>query len=169
MNYYLLVLRILHIGAGAYWVGNVLTLAMIINPAVQEIGETGQKFVDYLVSKKKFKTDSLGAGLMAGIAGLLLYWRDSNGFTSAWMHSGAGIGFGVGAGLALIAFIFGILTDRKIKAVTQLREQLQDMPSDEQMSQIQVLRKQQTTYLYICTGTLVLSLWVMAIARYLFI
>jgi len=166
MNYYLLFLRILHIGAGAYWVGNVLVLAVFINPALQATGESGQKFVDYLVSKKRFNTESMGAGLMAGIAGLLLYWRDSNGFTSAWVHSGAGIGFGVGAGLALIAFLFGILTDRKMKAITQLREQFQGTPSDEQVSQMQVLRKQQTTYLYICTAALVLALWVMASARY---
>ena len=77
--------------------------------------------------------------------------------------------YGDDAGLALIAFIFGILTDRKIKAVLQLREQPQGMPSDEQMAQIQVLRKQLTTYLNFCTATLVLALWVMAKERYLFI
>jgi hypothetical protein len=103
---------------------------------------------------------------MAGIAGFLLYWRDSQGFSSAWMHSSTGIGFGIGAGLALIAFIFGVLTDRNMKAMLQLREQFQGTPPDEQMSQLQVLGKQQTTYLYVCAGTLTLALWVMASARY---
>lgn len=104
---------------------------------------------------------------MAGIGGILLYWHDSQGFTSAWMHSSTGIGFLVGAGLALTAFIFGLLTDSKMKALTQLRAQIQGAPSDEQVSQMQLLRKQQSTYLYICAATLSLALWAMAIARYL--
>lgn len=166
MNYYLLFLRILHIGAGAYWVGNVLVLVVFINPALQATGETGRKFVDYLVSKKRYNTESMGAGLMAGIAGILLYWHDSQGFTSAWTHSSVGIGFGIGAGLALVAFIFGILTDRKMKAIAQLREQFQGTLTDEQTSQLQLLSKQQTTYLYVCAAALSVALWVMATARY---
>lgn len=166
MNYYLLVLRILHIGAGVFWVGSVLLLTFVINPALKETGESGQKFVDYLIKKKRFGTESAGAGGMAGVAGLLLYWRDSQGLTSAWMGSSVGIGFGIGAGLALIAFIFGILTDRKLKAMLQLREQIQGMPTDEQNSQVQLLGKQQTIYLNICAATLVLALWIMASARY---
>ena len=166
MNYYLLFLRILHIGSGVFWVGSVLLLAFVINPALKETGESGQKFVDYLIKNKRFGTESAGAGGMAGIAGILLYWRDSGGLTSAWMHSSVGIGFGIGAGLALIAFIFGILTDRKLKAMLQLREQIQGTPTDDQISQLQSLGKQQTTYLYVCAAALSLALWIMATARY---
>ena len=166
MNYYLLFLRFLHIGAGVFWVGSTLLLAFVITPALKETGASGQKFVDYLIKNKRFGTESAGAGGMAGVAGILLYWHDSQGFTSAWMTSSAGIGFGIGAVLGLIAFIFGVLTDRKLKVMVQLREQLESAPSDEQMSQLQALGKQQTTYLYICAGTLTLSLWIMALARY---
>jgi uncharacterized membrane protein len=167
MNYYLLILRILHIGAGVYWVGSTLLLAFVITPALKATGGSGQKFVDYLITKKRFGTESAGAGGMAGIAGLLLYWHDSQGLTSAWMESSAGIGFAVGGVFGLIAFIFGILTDRKLKAMAGLREQLESAPSDEKSSQLQGLEKQQTTYLNICAVTLTLSLWIMAVARYL--
>jgi len=167
MNYYVIALRILHIGAGVFWVGNTLLLAFVINPSLKETGESGQKFVDHLIKNKRFGTESAGAGVMAGIAGILLYWHDSGGLTSAWMHSSAGISFGVGAGLALIAFIFGILTDRRMKAMTLLREQAQDTPTDEQLLRLQGLGKQQTTYLYICAATLSVALWVMASARYI--
>lgn len=167
MDYYILLLRILHIGAGVFWVGSVLLLAFVISPAIKETGGSGQKFVDYLIKKKRFGTESSGAGTMAGIAGILLYWRDSQGFTSTWMQSSAGIGFGVGAVLGLIAFVFGILTDRKLKAMTQIREQFESTPSDEQLSQLQLLGKQQTIYLIICAVTLTLSLWIMAVGRYL--
>jgi len=166
MNYYLLFLRFLHIGAGVFWVGSTLLLAFIINPALKETGGSGQKFIDYLIKNKRFGTESAGAGSMAGIAGILLYWRDSQGFTSAWMGSSAGIGFGIGAMFGLIAFVFGILTDHKLKAMVGLREQLENTPSDETKAQLQVLERQKNTYLNVCAGTLTLSLWIMALARY---
>ena len=166
MNYYLLVLRILHIGAGAFWVGSTLSWAFFINPALKEKGEIGQKFIDYLITKKRFGTDSAGAGGMAGVAGILLYWRDSQGFTSGWMHSSTGIGFSIGAVLGLIAFVFGVLTDRKLKTMAVLREQSEGALSDEQKSQLQLLDQQQTTYANICAITLSLALWIMASARY---
>jgi len=167
MNYYLLVLRLLHIGAGAFWVGSTLSLAFFIKPALKEKGDTGQKFIDYLITKKRFGTDSAGAGGMAGIAGILLYWRDSQGLTSAWMRSSTGIGFAIGAVLGLIAFIFGVLTDRQLKAMAELRAQFGDMPSEKQTSQLQLLDKRVSTNLNICAITLTLSVWVMAVSRYL--
>jgi len=167
MNYYLLFLRILHIGAGVFWVGSTLLYAVVIAPALRETKGSGQKFIDYLITKKRFGTESAGAGGMAGIAGILLYWHDSGGLTSGWMHASSGIGFAVGAVLGLIAFIFGILTDRKLKAMAKLREQFEDRPSEEQISHIQLLDKQLSTYLNICAGTLILSLWIMAVSRYL--
>jgi uncharacterized membrane protein len=166
MNYYLLVLRILHIGGGVLWVGSVLVLAFTINPALKETGGSGQKFVDYLIKNKHFDTQSTGAGALAGIAGLLLFWHDSQGLTSAWMGSSAGIGFIVGALLGLIGYIFGFLTDRKLKAMAGLREQFGDTPSEEQTSQLQMLDKQLSPYLNICAVTLVLAVWIMATARY---
>jgi len=167
MDYYVIFLRFLHIGSGMFWVGSTLVLATTVTPALKGAGETGQKFVDYLVKHKKFGTNSAGAGGMAGIAGLLLYWHDSQGLTSLWMRSSTGIGFGIGAIFGLTAFIFGILTDRKLKAMAELREQLENAPSDEKTSQLQMLEKQQATYLKICAGTITLSLWIMAISRYL--
>jgi uncharacterized membrane protein len=167
MNYYLLVLRILHIGAGVLWVGSVLVLTSAINPALKETEASGQKFIDFLIKNKHFGTQTARAGGLAGLAGLLLFWHDSQGLTSAWMQSSTGIGFIIGALLGLTGFIFGILTDRKLRAMVQLREQLENAPSDEKTSQLQVLGKQQTTYLNICAVTLTLSVWVMAVARYL--
>ena len=69
MNYYLLVLRILHIGAGVFWVGSTLLLAVVITPALKATGGSGQKFVDYLITKKRFGTESAGVGGYSAASG----------------------------------------------------------------------------------------------------
>ena len=166
MNYYLLFLRFLHIGAGVFWVGNTILLAAVINPGLKETGGIGQKFIDHLITKRRFGTESIGAGSMAGIAGLLLYWHDSNGLTSPWMNGSAGTGFAIGGMFGLIGYIFGVITDRQLKAMALLREQMGESPSAEQTSQLQALEKQKNTNLNISAGTLILSLWIMALARY---
>jgi len=166
MDYYLLFLRFLHIGAGVSWVGSTMVLAMFINPALKATDGTGHKFIDHLITKKKFGTSAEGAGSLTGIAGLLLYWHDTNGLTSAWMSASPGIGFAIGGVFGLIGYVFGIITDRQLKALALLREQMGESPSSEQTSQLQTLDKKKDTNLMISTGTLVLSLWIMALARY---
>jgi len=167
MNYYFLVLRILHIISAVTWVGSTILLATIIRPGLKKTNGMGQKFIDYLVTTKRFGTQSISAGSLTGIAGLLLYWHDSMGLTSPWMTSDAGIGFGAAAVLGVIAYIFGILTDLNLKAMARLREQSGDAPTEEQSSKLQAMDKQASAYLGICAGTITLSMWIMAVARYL--
>jgi hypothetical protein len=100
------------------------------------------------------------------LAGFILYWIDSQGFTSAWMRSGAGRGFGIGAGFALIGFVFGILIGRSTKAMAQLGAQMQGKPSAAQLTQMAAIRKQQATYSIIATVSLILAVVFMSIARY---
>ncbi|HEX6268652.1 MAG TPA: hypothetical protein VFZ43_00320 [Anaerolineales bacterium] len=167
MTYFIWLLRILHIGAGVFWVGGVLMMTFFIAPTVGATAEAGQKFVGHLTNNMKFNAKMSAAAGLTILAGFILYWIDSDGFTSAWMRSGAGIGFGIGAGFALIGFIFGILVGRNMKAMAQLGAQSQGKPSDAQISQMQSLRKQQITYSYASAVTLILAVWFMAIARYL--
>jgi uncharacterized membrane protein len=169
MIYFIWLLRIIHIGAGVFWVGGVLTMTFFVAPTVGATAESGQKFVGHLMNNMKFSARMSGAAGLTILAGFILYWIDSDGFTSAWMRSGAGIGFGIGAGFALIGFIFGILLGRKMKAMAQLGAQLSQLgtPSAEQMSQMQALRKQQTTYSNISAVTLILAVIFMSVARYL--
>jgi hypothetical protein len=101
------------------------------------------------------------------LAGFILYWIDSQGFTSAWMSSGAGRGFGIGAGFALIGFVFGILIGRTTKAMAQLGAQMQGKPSPGQMTQLQALQKRQASFSAVAVAALVLATVFMAIARYM--
>lgn len=169
MTYLIWLLRIIHILAGIFWVGGTLMMAFFIAPAVGATAEAGQKFAGHLMGNLKFSNRMSAAAGLTILAGFILYWIDSDGFTSAWMTSGAGRGFGIGAAFALVALVFGILVGRTTKAMAQLGAQLsqQGKPSPEQMAQMGVLRGRQVTYSNITAVLLILSVIFMAIARYL--
>lgn len=166
MNIYLIwLLRIIHIGAGIVWVGGTLVMTFFIAPAVGATADAGQKFLGQLMFPMKFGQKMAAAGLTI-LAGFILFWIDSNGFTSAWMTSGAGRGFGIGAAFAIIGFVFGILIGRNTRTLIQLREKTQGKPSNEQLAQMQKLGKQLAMYSYSASGSLIISVIFMAIARY---
>jgi len=167
MTYFIWFLRIVHILAGIFWVGGTLIMAFFVGPTMGATGEAGQKFVGHLVNNLKFSSRMSAAAGSTILAGFILYWIDSNGFTSAWMSSGAGRGFGIGAAFALIGFVFGLLVGRTTKAMAQLGAQIQGKPSSEQMAQLDKLRKQQVTYSNITAVLLILAVIFMAIARYM--
>ena len=167
MDYLVIILRIIHIVAGVFWVGGVLIMTFFIGPTIGATAEAGQRFVGHLMNNLKFSNRmSIAAGLTI-LAGFILYWIDSDGFASAWMSSGAGRGFGIGAGFALIGFVFGLLIGRTTNAMAQLGAQFRGKPSREQTSQMQSIRKQQATYSNISAAALILAVIFMAIARYL--
>ena len=166
MIYLIWLLRIVHIVGGVFWVGGTLIMTFFIGPTVGAIGESGQRFIGHLMNSLKFSNRmSIAAGLTV-LAGFLLYWIDSQGFTSAWMRSGAGRGFGIGAGFGLIGFVFGIMIGRTTKAMAQLGAQMQGKPSTEQIAQMSDIRKKQATYSMLTAVTLILATLFMAIARY---
>ena len=167
MNYLVITLRIIHIVAGIFWVGGVLMMTFFIGPTIGATAEAGQKFVGHLMNNLKFSNRIAAAAGFTILAGFILYWIDSDGFTSAWMTSGAGRGFGIGAAFAVIGFIFGLLIGRTTKAMLQLGAQIQGRPSAEQMTQLNALQKQQVTYSNLSSVALILSVIFMAIARYL--
>ncbi|HSL27979.1 MAG TPA: hypothetical protein VK900_02165 [Anaerolineales bacterium] len=167
MVYLIWLLRIIHIVAGVFWVGGTLMMAFFIAPTIGATGESGQRFVGHLMNNLKFSNRMAIAAGSTILAGFILYWIDSQGFTSAWMSSGAGRGFGIGAGFALIGFIFGLLVGRTTKAMAQLGAQMQREPSQALMSQLQAFGKRQATFSAIAAAALVLATVFMAIARYM--
>ena len=142
-------------------------MTFFIGPTVGATAEAGQKFIGHLVGNLKFSARMSAAAGLTILAGAILYWRDSQGLSSLWLKSGAGTGFTIGAIFGLIGFIFGIRVGRVITAMAKLGSQFQGKPSSEQMTQMQVLRKQQVTATNITAAALILSVIFMAIARYL--
>lgn len=167
MTYYIWLLRIVHIVAGVFWVGGTLIMTFFVAPTIGAIGEAGQKFMGHLMNNLKFSQRmSVAAGLTA-VAGILLYWHDSSGFTSAWMHSGAGVGFGIGSFFGIIGFGSGLMVGRVSRSMAQLGGQMQGEPTPEQINEMKALQGKQGTYSKVTAAALILSLIFMSIARYM--
>lgn len=166
MIYFIWLLRIIHIGAGVFWVGSALMSFFFIGPTVSATGEAGQKFMGHLMNNKKISARISAAAGSSILAGAILYWIDSQGLTSGWMKSGAGTGFTIGAVFALLGFVFGILVGRTNKSMVQLGMQMQGKASSEQLSQMQSMQKRQATFSTASTIGLILAVIFMSIARY---
>ena len=170
MNFLMIDLRILHIIAGVFWVGAALMLTFFISPTVGATKDAGQGFMRHFMGQTKFNLVMWTSALTAVIAGFILYWIDSEGFTSAWMKAGPGIGFGVAAGFALLGLIVGIFQNRNSNATAQLGGQIQSQgtpPSPEQTARLQSLGKALAVGGMLNAIFLILATIGMSIARYL--
>jgi uncharacterized membrane protein len=166
MNILMVILRFVHIAAGIFWGGGALFMSFIVGPAIAATGEAGQKFAVHLSTKIRIHIYMTIAAVTTILGGVWLYWIDSGGFTSAWMKSGAGIGFGAGAVFGLVAFIFGAIFGNGLSRLGQIGTQIQGRPTPEQLAEIQAIQKRQASVAPIHIIAMILSIILMATARY---
>lgn len=112
MDLYVILLRIVHIFSGVFWVGSAALMFFFIQPTASSLGPDAQKFMQHLIFRRRLTDVILGAAVLNVIAGILLYWRASAGLQVAWITSGPGLGFTVGALAALVALGVGLIATR---------------------------------------------------------
>lgn len=167
MNILMITLRLLHIIAGVFWVGAGLVMFFFIGPTLGATADAGQKFAQHLMLRTRFTAILTISAILTVLVGAILYWIDSDGFSSAWTHSGPGLGFGLGAGFGLLGLIFGIMVGNSNSALAKLGSQIQGKPTPEQMDQIGALRKRLSVVSPLNAYSLLIATLLMAIARYL--
>ncbi|MEP7134198.1 MAG: hypothetical protein ABI904_04645 [Chloroflexota bacterium] len=168
MHYLTIVLRFLHVVGGAFWFGSAIMLGFFISPTVAATGEAGQKFMGALVKNAGItKIISAAAGTTI-LAGAILYWIDSKGFTSAWTRSGPGLVFGIGGIFGLIGFIYGMQIGTNLNALVKVGSEVQGKPTDEQMGKIQAAQKKLKVVGPVSAYSLIIAVICMSVARYWF-
>jgi uncharacterized membrane protein len=164
------VLRLIHILSGAFWLGAAVTMFVFLQPAAQATAPEGQRFMLHLLRNRRFSEVVLVAALLTGAAGAILFWRDTNGLQLESMTQKGSIGFtvgGVAGGIALLAFLLvGYPAGRRVIAIgNRLETELRGPTEDEQRSLAaaqRVLNRIGSTVLVL----LVLAAAAMATARY---
>lgn len=166
MNLLVILLRILHILSGMFWVGGSLVTGFFLSPALAATGEPGQKVLAFLITKARLHTAIAATAITTVLVGGTLYWIDSQGLTSKWTTSGPGYGFGLGALFALVGVVFGLMVGQNLARLGQLAAQLNGKPTPDQMAVIAAARKTLAYAGPISSVALVLALLCMATARY---
>jgi hypothetical protein len=171
MDPLVLLLRLVHVLAGAIWVGMAVFASFYLTPAIQEVGPDGGKVMAALQRRGVMVVMPLLA-LGTLVSGFWLYWRDSMGLQPGWAGSATGIGFGAGGLFALAAWVVGmaVLRPSMMRAVALGQGLAGSLPEAERASraeEIARLRGRSAAAGRIVAVFLLLATALMAVARYL--
>lgn len=96
MNILVIALRILHIVAGILWAGGAAAYYLFIEPTARATAPESQRFMDHLMTRRRFSKFLNSMSLVTILAGAALYYRLVN-VDWGWVATGPGIGFTFGA------------------------------------------------------------------------
>jgi hypothetical protein len=104
-----LVLRLVHIAAGAFWVGAVFTFFLFVQPAAVAAGPGAMPFTYQLLHHRRLPIVILGSAAATVVAGIWLLVITSNGLDPGLLFDEARMGYTVGGIVAILTFGVGAL------------------------------------------------------------
>jgi len=155
----LLLMRLLHILSGIFWVGTMMFNTGFLLPAFRDAGPDGAK-VGAALAKRRFMVVMPIVALVTILSGFWLFWRTSAGFQATFMQSHMAKALSFGAACAIVAFIIGVVVVRP--AMVQAMALAQSNPQ-----RAQVLRVRTDVAGRLVTGLVALAAAAMAVARYI--
>jgi hypothetical protein len=171
MDTYMVVLRIVHILAGVFWVGAAFTTILFLQPTAREVGPAAGPFMAHLAGKKRLIDWVLRAAGLTILAGLLMYWRVSGGLDGDWITSAQGLALTIGALCGIGAFSLGLSVVRpSIMATLSIGAEVGASggpPTPEQAAKLQELQTRGKAVGQIIVPLLVIAVSGMAAWRYL--
>lgn len=169
-NLEMVVLRLIHIICGAFWVGGALSVSFFILPAQRAIGQPGMLFVRQLMMGQKFRSFMIGAAVLTILSGLTMYIRYAMA-GGGWAQSTNAMTLGVGAVAAIVAAGIGTGYTGKVgKKMLELGEAIQASggpPTDTQKAEMNALQGKMQSAFRIIAILLLIAVAAMASARYL--
>ena len=99
----MIVLRLIHIISGVFWVGAVALLAWYLLPAQRATGMAGLTFVEELMIRKKMRVYLIVTMALTILSGLAMYARYMMLTHGQWGSSTMGKVLGFGALCAIVA------------------------------------------------------------------
>jgi uncharacterized membrane protein len=169
MDWLQIVLRVIHIGAGIFWVGSATFLLVFVEPTVHALGPSGGSFMAHMSQVRKMPTIIAVSAILTIAAGIWLYWRDTGGFDPDIITTGPGIGFGIGGLGAIVAFVVGLAMVRpRVERMGALAGEMASRPpTPEQVEQMGTLQRSLRSISIFNEVVLVIAVIAMASARYL--
>ena len=156
MNWLMIVLRLVHIGSGAMWVGMMAFMTFYLTPALAEVGPDAGKVMQAL-QRQKIMIVMPVIALLTIISGIWLMMRLYAG-PSDFAASRMGMALNVGALSAIVAFLIGVIFMRPL---------MEKAMATTDPAEAQKLRARGATLSQWVARLLMLALGAMAVARYL--
>ncbi len=136
----MIILRIIHIIAGVFWMGAGMMQVRFVAPTAQALGPDGQKFMAHLMQRTKFSAASGAASGLTLLSGLIMYALI---YDRMQVQPNYGLGITIGGVFGIIAFVIGTtmigVPTGKMKKVLDKVEAAGEPPSPENIAQLQSL------------------------------
>jgi uncharacterized membrane protein len=165
-----LVLRLIHIGAGAFWVGSVFTFFLFVQPTAAALGPEAQKFTYNLLHHRRLPAVILGAAVVTVLAGILLLVITSNGLDPDLLFDVSRVGYTIGGVAAILTLGVGGLyvfprTRVVERTIGRLLAEGRPPTPEEQQTLARVARESRAAGWIVLAG-LAIAVTAMATARY---
>ena len=165
-----LLLRLVHILAGIFWVGAIFIIAGFLLPTMRTTGKEGGRFMQHLMQQRRLPIFLAVAMLLTVLSGFTLYGRLVSATQGAWAGTRPGIAYGIGGLAAILGALVGMLVSgsaaRRMATIGQ-RVAVEGAPSGEQQAEIERLQGQMVLGSRLVAGFLAVAAGAMAVARYL--
>jgi hypothetical protein len=109
MDWWLITLRITHVGAAMLWFGGAIIGSFFLQPTAKALGPDGQAFMDHMLRKRRMGVSFPILATLTVLAGAALYWRDSGGLQLAWITTPTGLAYTIGGLAAIVALVGGFV------------------------------------------------------------
>jgi len=157
----MLILRLLHVTFGAFWVGAILFVVLFLEPSVRAAGPDGAAVMRGIMQRRYLD-------IMPVVALITLL---SAGFEATWFSSPFGMTLSIGMTTAVLAFIIGVFVMRaaalrmgpKTAALQQLSEGTERTAA---AADLEGLRSRVRVAGRWVAALLLISVITMAVARY---
>ena len=164
-------LRIIHIGAGIFWVGGLLFQAVFLMPVLATVGPAAGAVMKGLIDRKLPLVMPVLA-ILTLLSGLRLLMIASANFNGAYFQSPVGRTFSIAGGMAILGFILGMATVRPaMMKAAALGQQMASAPDDATRSRLSAematTRKKGMVGNVVVLALLILAVLGMASARYM--
>lgn len=171
MDWWLIVLRVLHVVPAMLWLGGAVIGGFFLQPAAAALGPTGQSFMEYLIKRRRMGIFFPIVATLTILGGAALYWVDSGGLQPAWITSPTGLAFTIGGVAALAAYLGGlVLIGPGIAEQNAVHAELargDGVPTEDQRRRLARAEGRQRLASRVDMPLLLLAGLTMAVARYL--
>lgn len=166
----MLVLRLVHVLGGTFWVGGMMYMAFFLMPAMAQAGPAAGPVIAGMQQRKLFVWLPVVA-IATLLAGIRLMMIQSDGFRAVYFATPMGRTYLVAGSLAIIAFVIGLTINRpamnRIGVLTQEMASADDSRRTQLQSELAALRGRTRVATAIVTWMLIAAAAGMAVGRYM--